>query len=123
MAIEIARRKLAALLPPDTNIHYIAMPVQPTWRYTVEEIDVINVTAVARQVRLYHCVSGGGVLYNSLLYDATLAANSSLRREGKWYLNPGEAIGVRSSFASGLAFTISGIIEALTAGEIEALVL
>ena len=119
MANELARRKLGAVAPPDTNNWFVAVPSQPNWRYTVEEIVVANVTAASHDFRIFHDKDRNGAIGTALIYDAPLAANSQVRFEGKWYVNPGEGIGVRSDLASALTFSVFGIVEELSNEEIE----
>ena len=119
MSEELARRKLGATAPPDTNVWFTVVPSQPSWRYIVEEIVVANVTALAKTFQLFHGKIGSDALGTALIYDASLAANSQLRLEGKWYVNPGEGIGVQSSVADALTFSVFGIVEKLTRTEID----
>lgn len=117
MATEKGRFKLASACPGDTNVHYLARSGQPGYRYIVEEIVISNLAGTGQTFRLYHCKTGDAQINNNVAYDTSVGANSQIRIEGHWYLNGNETIGVRSSLASNVAFSIFGIVEALTINE------
>jgi hypothetical protein len=104
--------RLAVIRPADTlaNLAFTA-----ALNTEITKIFVCNVTGGALTFRLFHGLAGDSFdEENALYYDAAVAANSTVVVEGMspnagLLMQPEEILGVRSSSANGLTFSIYGV--------------
>jgi len=107
-----AGSKLAALRPDGTTAVELFEANLPT---EVTAIFVTNVSGNSRTFRIYHAAAGGSYDQDTALYyDVTIAANTttviqSNTPNGLISLEDGDLIGVRSSAADDLNFTLYGV--------------
>ena len=101
--------QLGQAQPTDANV-LLVYTVPALTQTAVQTIDICNTGASARLIRVFFVPSGGAAgVTNAIIYDMSLAGNSTLTWTGPQYLGPAAFISVQVDGANAVTFTISGL--------------
>ena len=101
---------LSALRPGDTNAHRLFCVRPPSVKTTVKSMIVCNLSGGALTYRIFATTTENQTYDGccAQFYDVSIAANSTHTIDMNWLLSTGQTIGVRSSSANNITFTIFG---------------